>query len=54
MSEDAPKQGKRATLASTVVVVFDVADTSLLDTPAVDPITKWLRAFPTASETAPD
>lgn len=54
MSEDAPKQEKRSTLASTVVVVFDVADTSRLDTPTTDPITKWLRVFPTATETAPD
>ncbi len=54
MSQDAPKQEKRTTLASTVVVVMDVADTSRLDTPTVDPITKWLRAFPTASQTAPD
>ncbi len=54
MSADAPKQEKRATLASAVVVVFDVADTSRLDTQTVDPITKWLRWFPTATETAPD
>ncbi len=54
MSVDAPKQEKRTTLASTVVVVMDVADTSRLDTPTTDPINKWLRAFPTATETAPD
>ncbi len=54
MSVDAPKQEKRTTLASTVVVVMDVADTSRLDTPTTDPISKWLRAFPTATETAPD
>ena len=54
MSTDAPKQEKRTTLASTVVVVMDVADTSRLDTQTVDPITAFLRAFPTASETAPD
>ena len=54
MSVDAPKQEKRATLAGTVVVVFDVADTSRLDTPTVDPITPFLRAFPTSTETAPD
>ena len=54
MSEDAPKQEKRSTLASTVVVTFEVADTTLNDTPTTDPVVKWLRWFPTASETAPD
>ena len=54
MSADAPKQEKRSTLASAVVVVFDVADTSRLDTVTVDPINRLLRAFPTSSETAPD
>ena len=54
MSEDAPKQEKRSTLASTVVVTFEVADTTLNDTPTTDPINLYLRAFPTASETAPD
>jgi len=54
VSVDIPKQEKRSTLASTVVVVFDVADTSKLDTPTIDPITPFLRAFPTAAETAPD
>ena len=54
MSADAPLQEKRTTLASTVVVVMDVSDTSRLDTVTVDPINRWLRAFPTASETAPD
>ena len=54
MSVDAPLQEKRTTLASTVVVVMDVADTSRLDTVTTDPINRWLRAFPTASETAPD
>jgi len=37
-----------------VEVVFDVADTSRLDKVTTDPINKWLRAFPTADETAPD
>ena len=54
VSDDPPKQEKRSTLASAVVVVFDAADTSRLDTPTVDPVTPFLRFFPTASETAPD
>ncbi len=54
MSEDAPRQEKRSTLASAVVVTFEVADTSRNDTATVDPINKWLLWFPTASETAPD
>lgn len=54
MSEDAPKREKRSTLASAVVVTFEVADTTLNDTPTTDPVVKWLRVFPTATETAPD
>ncbi len=54
MTGDAPKQEKRSTLASTVVVTFEVADTSRNDQPTTDPVNRWLRVFPTATETAPD
>ncbi len=35
-------------------VTFDIPDTTTTDTPATDPVTAWLRAFPTADETDPD
>ncbi len=35
-------------------VTFDGPDTTANDTPVTDPVTAWLRVFPTADETAPD
>lgn len=35
-------------------VEFDVPNTSKLDTPEDNPIEKFLKAMPTANETAPD
>lgn len=58
MTNDPSKEVPYSPITSNLVgggtVEFDVPNTSKLDTPEDNPIEKFLKVMPTASETDPD